>query len=53
MYIIELTVPMERRCEISTDLKRTKYELNLAESAKILLKDMGFSGAQRRSIVKK
>ena len=77
MYIIELTVPMEGRCEISTELKRTKYELNLAEAAKMkgwrttiytveigcrgfasssiinLLKDMGFSGAQRRSIVKK
>ena len=35
MYIIELTVPMDGRCEISTELKRTKYELNLAEAAKM------------------
>ena len=77
MCLIELTVPMEGRCEISTELKRTKYELNLAEAAKMkgwkttiytieigcrgyasssvtnLLKDLGFSGQQRRRIVVK
>ena len=35
MYVIELTVPMEGRCEISTELKTTKYELNLAEAARM------------------
>ena len=77
MFLIELTVPMEGRCEISTELKRTKYELNLAEAAQRkgwkttiytieigcrgyasssvtnLLKDLGFSGQQRRAIVVK
>ena len=33
LFIIELTVPMESRCEISAQLKREKYEGDIAEAA--------------------
>ena len=33
LFIIELTVPMESRCEISAQLKRENYERDIAEAA--------------------
>ena len=35
MFLIELTCPMEGRCEVSTELKTERYERDVVEAAKL------------------
>ena len=35
MFLIELTCPMEGRCEVSTELKTDRYERDVVEAAKL------------------